>query len=168
MKPKEVEVYHKEGMANITFKITSIDFDAKFDNSYFDINNIVSEEISSETQSETTSTVDEVLYPMYLPTGTTFQSEETVKTDESERVILTFAGEKSFIMIEEASNTPKEFEITSSAGELVFYENILGSMTDTSLTWTMNGKDYYIIGQNLSDEELLKVASSTQVVSALK
>jgi len=71
-------------------------------------------------------------------------------------------------MIEETSNTPKEFEITSSAGELVFYENILGSMTDTSLTWTMNGKDYYIIGQNLSDEELLKVASSTQVVSALK
>lgn len=167
MMPKEVEVYNKEGIANITFKITSIDLDAKFEDDYFNIENSVCKDCTAN-QTKETSSIDEVLYPMYLPSGTTFKSEETVKTEESERVILTFAGDKSFIMIEETTNIPKEFEIESSSGELVFYENILGGMTDTSLTWTMNGKDYYIIGKDLSNEELLKVASSTQVVSSLK
>ena len=105
---------------------------------------------------------------MYLPTGTTFKGEETVKTDDSERVILSFTGDKSFIMIEEVSKVPGEFEVSNTDGELVFYENILGSLTDTSLNWTANGKDYYIIAENLSNEELLKVASSTGTVSLTK
>ena len=105
---------------------------------------------------------------MYLPTGTKLQSEETVKTNNSERIILTFTGDKSFTLIEEVSKTPKEFEVTSTSGELVFYENVLGSLTDTSINWSMNGKDYYIIGDNLTNEELLKVAASTSVVSLTK
>ena len=76
--------------------------------------------------------------------------------------------DKSFTLIEEVSKTPKEFEVTSTSGELVFYENVLGSLTDTSINWSMNGKDYYIIGDNLTNEELLKVAASTSVVSLTK
>lgn len=163
MIPKKVEVYNKEGIVNITFKITKIDFETRFEKDYFKVENNTCKDCSNSV-----STIDEVIYPMYLPEGTTFKGEETVKTDDNERIILTFTGDKSFIMIEESSKKPEEFEITSVSGELVFYENILGSMTDTSLNWTMNGKDYYIIGENLSNEELLKVASSTSVVSLTK
>jgi len=123
---------------------------------------------AANKQDENVSKLDEIIYPMYLPTGTTFKGEETVKTDDSERVILSFTGDKSFIMIEEVSKVPGEFEVSNTDGELVFYENILGSLTDTSLNWTANGKDYYIIAENLSNEELLKVASSTGTVSLTK
>ena len=163
MKPQLVEVYNKEGIANITFKISKIDFNPDFKENNFEVENNASEE-----SIDNVSKIDEVVYPMYLPTGTKFKSEETVKTDESERVILTFTGDKSFILIEEASKVPKEFEITSKDGELVFYETVLGSLSGSSLNWTMNGKDYYIIGENLSNEELLKVASSTSIVSLTK
>ena len=105
---------------------------------------------------------------MYLPVGTKFKSEETVKGDNQERVILTFTGDKSFILIEEASIRPKEFEVTTTSGELVFYENVLGTLGESSLNWSMDGKDYYLIGTNLTNEELLKVASSTSVVSLSK
>ena len=105
---------------------------------------------------------------MYLPIGTKFKSEETIKTDESERVILTFSGDKSFILIEEASLVPNELKVTSTSGELVFYENILGTLNESSLNWTMNGKDYYLIGNNMSNDELLKVASSMSVVAISK
>jgi hypothetical protein len=105
---------------------------------------------------------------MYLPQGALFKNEETIKTEESERVILTFGGDKSFILIEEASKAPKEFEVTSTSGELVFYENVLGNLTGTTLNWTQDGKDYYIISENLTNEELLKVASSTSAVALTK
>ena len=163
MSPEEVNVFNKDGVANITFKISKIDFNPDFKEEYFDIESNASEECCKDV-----SKIDEIVYPMYLPTGTKFKSEETIKSKDSERVILTFTGEKSFILIEEASKAPKDFEVTSVSGELVFYENVLGTLSDSSLNWTMNGKDYYIIGDNLSNEELLKVASSTSVVSLTK
>ena len=163
MIPELVEVYDKDGNENITFKISKIEFNSKLDDEYFEV-----EESASEDCCQTTSSIDQVVYPMYLPMGTKFKSEETVKTKDSERVILTFTGEKPFILIEEASKSPENFEVTTTSGELVFYENILGSLNNSSFNWTMNGKDYYIIGDKLSNEEILKVASSTSAVALIK
>lgn len=160
--PQQVEVYNKEGIINITLKVSKLDFKPKFDKNNFDIKSTVIEPTNS------VSKIDNVVYPMYLPEGTLFKNEETIKTDKSERVILTFGGDKSFILIEEASKAPKEFEVTTTSGELVFYENVLGNLTGTTLNWTSDGKDYYIISENLTNEELLKVASSTSTVAITK
>ena len=163
MIPELVQVFDKNALACITFKISKISFGSKLADEYFEVENS-----ANDSEVKETSKLDEVVYPMYLPTGTKFKSEETVKTDSSERVILTFSGDKSFILIEEASKSPDNFEVTTSSGKLVFYENVLGTLNDSSLNWTMDGKDYYLIGNNLTDEELLKVASSTSVVSLTK
>ena len=160
--PEKVSVYDKDGNECITLKISKIDFEKKLSDSDFDIESIPS------TSEEEVSGLDEIVYPMYLPVGTKFKGEETVKTDESERVILTFSGDKSFILIEEASLVPNDFEVTTTSGELVFYENILGTLNESSLNWSMDGKDYYLIGNNMTNDELLKVASSVSVVSLTK
>ena len=165
--PTEVHVFDKEGVEAITFKISKIDFDSKLKVEDFELDTI-DNSLENEESAKSTSTIDQVVYPMYLPLGTKFKSEETIKTDKEERVILTFTGDKSFILIEEASVRPDEFEVTTTSGELVFYENVLGTLSDSTLNWTMDGKDYYIIGNNLTNEELLKVASSTSVVSLTK
>ena len=158
--PEKVSVYDKDGNECITLKISKIDFKNKLKEEDFDI-----DDIESNSETTTTSGIDEVMYPMYLPVGTKFKSEETIKSDESERVILTFSGDKSFILIEEASLVPDELEVTTTSGELVFYENILGSLNESSLNWSMNGKDYYLIGNNMSNDEILKVASSMNVAA---
>ena len=161
--PEKVSVYDKDGNECITLKISKIDFKNKLKEEDFDI-----DDIESNSETTTTSGIDEVMYPMYLPVGTKFKSEETIKSDESERVILTFSGDKSFILIEEASLVPDELEVTTTSGELVFYENILGSLNESSLNWSMNGKDYYLIGNNMSNDEILKVASSMNVAAITK
>ena len=161
--PYLVEVYNDQGIANITFRISKIDFDAEIDDDDFDISNS-----SCSDCYEDVSVSEETVYPMYLPVGTTFKGEETINTDESKRVILNFDGEKSFTLIEEVSSLPSEFEVTTTSGELVFYENVLGNLTDKSLNWTMDGKNYYLISDDLTNEELLKVAASTSVMSIAK
>ena len=160
--PEKVSVYDKDGNESITLKISKIDFEKKIKENDFDIESIPS------TSEEEVSGLDEIVYPMYLPVGTKFKGEETIKTDGSERVILTFSGDKSFILIEEASLVPSDFEVTTTSGELVFYENILGTLNESSLNWSMDGKDYYLIGNNMTNDELLKVASSVSVVSLTK
>ncbi|MDD6272547.1 MAG: hypothetical protein PUA90_03390 [bacterium] len=164
MEPRLVEVFNKEGIANIVFKVATIDYDTSVSKEDFDISTTTCSDCSSSEVSD----LEETVYPMYLPVGTKFKGEETISTDNSKRVILTFDGDKSFTLIEEVSLLPSEFEITSTSGELVFYENVLGNLTESSLNWSMNGKDYYLISEDLSNEELLKVAASTSVVSVTK
>lgn len=164
MNPTLVEVFNKDGIANIIFKIADIDYDTAVSKEDFNVNNTSCKDCLDSEVSE----INETIYPMYLPVGTTFKAEEVVNTDETKRVILTFDGEKSFTLIEEVAALPNEFEVTSTSGELVFYENILGNLTENSLNWTMDGKNYYLISDTLSNEELLKVAASTSVVSVVK
>lgn len=164
MNPRLVEVFNKDGVTNIVFKVAKIDYEKTINKEDFDVSTTTCKDCTSSEVSD----LEETVYPMYLPVGTTFKGEETINTDESKRVILTFTGDKSFTLIEEVSLLPNEFEITSTGGELVFYENVLGNLNDSSLNWTMNGKDYYLISEDLTNEELLKVAASTSVVSMSK
>ncbi|MEG0799206.1 MAG: hypothetical protein RSG51_02145 [Bacilli bacterium] len=161
---KKVIVFDKDGNAQITVKIKTFEKNKDINDELF----LLSSNVKESAKEEVTSKLESAIYPMYLPVGSTFQKEEIVNNDSKERIILTFTGEKSFILVEELSNVSKEFEVASADGELVFYENILGTLTDTSINWTSNGKDYYLIGQNLSKEELLKVASSTYLAGSTK
>ena len=166
MEPEKVEILNDNGISNITMIFTKIEWAKKFDKDYFSLNSNIKEDCCGD--SKETGSIDDVIYPMYIPVGTKFQNQEVVKSDDSERVILTFEGAKPFILVEEVSNASKEFEVTSATGDLVFYETILGALTDTSVSWSQGGMDYYIIGQNLSNEELLQIASSTASVAVVK
>lgn len=166
MEPEKVEILSDNGTAGITMNFTKIEWSKKFEKDYFSLNANIKEDCCKETKE--TGSIDDVIYPMYIPVGTKFQNQEVVKSEGTERVILTFEGEKPFILVEEVSNASKEFEVTSATGDLVFYETILGALTDTSVSWSNAGRDYYIIGQNLSNEELLQIASSTASVAVVK
>lgn len=166
MEPEKVEILSDNGTTGITMNFTKIEWSKKFEKDYFSLNSNIKEDCCSETKE--TGNIEDIIYPMYIPVGTKFQNQEVVKSDNSERVILTFEGEKPFILVEEVSSASKEFEVTSATGDLVFYETILGALTDTSVSWSNGGRDYYIIGQNLSNEELLQIASSTASVAVVK
>ena len=62
-------------------------------------------------ESSETSKIDDFIYPLYVPANTYLKNREFVNTDDGERVILTFNGDKNFVLIEEVSNVSDEFEI---------------------------------------------------------
>ena len=161
---EKVEVFNDSGVAQITLVVTNLDLKANNTKEIFELGSII-EESDVNTETETTGTIENIIYPMYVPTGTTYSSEEKVTNEGSERVILTYTGEKPFIMIEETSQIPDETEVTAVNGELVTYGNIVGVMTDTSLNWSSNGMEYYLISSNMNAEELLQIAASTATVA---
>ena len=161
---EKVEVFNDAGVAQITLVVTELNLKANNTKEIFNLSNII-QESDVDTETETTGTIENIIYPMYVPTGTTYSSEEKITNESSERVILTYTGEKPFIMIEETAQVPDETEITAVNGELVTYGNIVGVMTDTSLNWTSNGMEYYIVSSNMNAEELLQIAASTATVA---
>lgn len=163
--PKSVEVKNSKGITEIKMTITDIDIKTNYDESYF----ALKESICTDCKdASTTGSLDSVVYPMYLPTGTKYSKEEVINKDGNERVILSYTGVKPFILVEENAKASSEHETTLVSGEVVQYGPVVGVITETSLNWSSDGKEYYLVGEDLSSEELLQIASSTATVAITK
>ncbi|MGM9878585.1 MAG: outer membrane lipoprotein carrier protein LolA [Bacilli bacterium] len=114
-----------------------------------------------------TSKVDENVFPLYLPSNTSLSDKEVIETTNGERVIMTFSGDNPFILVQETVKPSKELEIIPTYGEPFMLIDTVGSLTDTSYTWTSNGVEYYIVSDQMDQTELLEVAKSINIVSTI-
>lgn len=155
---KMIKVYDKDDLIRMKMEFSKIDYSPKFDDDYFEIDTIMS--MYSVESDKEVSLLEETLYPLFIPEGTRLVSEERIETDNGERVILSFDGDKSFLLVEETSNVLDEFTIIPTFGEPYQLMDTLGVMTDSSLTWSSNGVDYFLISDVMGKDELIEVAQS--------
>ena len=167
----KVVVYDKDGVEVMTMKFDSIKFTDKFSKDYFSVDSIINVENSNNENTESTketSSLEDTLYPLVLPSGTKLVNEEKVSKDKGERVIMTYEGEKNFLLVEETADVFSEFTVIPSSGEPFQLLDTLGVMGDNSLSWTRGNTEYYIVSEDLSKDEMLDVASSIGTVTSLK
>ncbi len=113
-----------------------------------------------ENCDKTTSSLDNVIYPLYLPTNTHLKSSENVSTETGNRVILTFAGEKNFVIVEETSKIADEFEIVPVFGDPLLLDNTIAALSSNSISWNSDSISYYLVSSDLSSNEMVSVAKS--------
>ena len=182
----KVEVLDNNGVAQMIFTISEYDLDAKFDDDYFNIsdnyqNNFSKinnnndnknqdtndkEQIDSEKNSESTSKIDEIVYPMYVPVNTYLSNQDNIKTDAGERVILTFSGDNPFLLVQETANLNDKTDFIY--GDPYLVSSTVGAVTDYSVSWIDKGIEYSVVSDNLDVEELISVAESISTVSVGK
>lgn len=122
---------------------------------------------SSSTDKET-SILEESIYPMYLPSGTYLSDEETVSKEDGDRIILTFAGESPFILVEESVNASQEMEIIPVYGEPTILMDTVGALSESSVNFISNGVEYYIASESLTMQEIIQVAESISTLPVMK
>ena len=98
---------------------------------------------------------------MYVPADTHLYGQDVVNTDAGERVILTFAGESSFTIIQEnlSSNSSTNYVY----GDPYLILDTVGAITDYSVSWISNGVEYSVVSEDMNIDELLTVAQSISV-----
>ena len=163
----EVIVLDSDDIPNITLKVKDIDFSPSFKNNYFDLEEIMST-INIEEETVTTSAIDEAIYPLALPEGTKLANEEKVDMTDGERVILTFSGDKPFLLVEETVRAMDEFTVIPTMGEPVMFMDSLGVLSDNSVSFTSGGINYYLVSDVMNQDELLEVANSINVLPTMK
>lgn len=156
---QKVEVLDTEGNIKITVNFTSIDYKPTFNNDYFELESLIDDECCEEDET-TSKTIDDIIYPLYLPTNTYLSAKDTITTNNGNRVILTFTGETPFTLIEEVSMPKSEFEIIPVYGEPLMLSDTYGALSANSLYWTSNNVDFYLSSEKLSSTELLTIAES--------
>ncbi len=155
---KKVEVLDKDGKVKITVNYTSIDFKPTFKDDYFKLESLIDEECCKDK--ETSALMDDIVYPLYLPSNTYLSTKDTVNTESGNRVILTFTGDSPFTLIEEKTVANSEFEIIPVYGEPLMLSETMGALSSNSLYFTSNNVDFYLSSDKLSGNELLTIAES--------
>ena len=163
LKLKKVQVYNSDSVICMTMEYKKIDYSPTFKKNYFSLNTVM------KTYSvEQTGVLEESIYPLMIPSGTRLTNEEKIDKGNGERIIMTFDGEKPFLLVEETANIENEFTVVPTYGEPYQLMDTLGVMTNNSLNWTTNGIEYYLVSDVLNQEELVEVAQSIGVVQTMK
>lgn len=169
MELTKVVVYDTEDIVSIKVDFNKINYKANLSEKDFAVDDIIDENCCNEkNEVEETSSLDEIVYPLYIPTNTYLKGKETIDTDNGERVILTFNGDKNFVLIEETSVVSKEFEVIPVYGDPLMLNNTIGALSTNSLSWTANDVDYYLASNDLSTSEIMAIASSLSVVDLIE
>lgn len=166
-KPEKVTVYDKDGIKSMTMTFNKIDYSPKFDDDYFAIDKLVDKKNIEEEVKET-GALEDAIYPLFLPNGTKLVDEERITKETGERVIMTYDGEKPFLLVEETVDVFNEFTIIPSSGEPFQLMDTLGVMTSNSLSWTSSGIEYYLVSDVMNNDELVEVAQSIVGIVSMK
>ena len=135
-------------------------------------NNLENQEPNSEnnngSETKQTATIDDIIYPMYLPVNTYLTGQKKVSTDNGERLILTFTGDKSFVLVEETAKYTDMPEIIPTYGSVELIGPSLAVVNENSANWFNNGIEYYVVSDVMDTDELLQVVRSISVLPVSK
>ena len=121
-----------------------------------------------DSKTKETATIDDIIYPMYLPVGTYLTKQERVNTEDGERLILTFTGDSSFVLMEQVATYSDTPEIIPTYGKPELIGASLAVVNDNSANWFDNGIEYYIVSDVMKEDELLQVVRSISVLPVSK
>ncbi len=163
---EEVKIYDSNDSIKMELDVEKIDYSPTFKDNYFELDTIM-KTFEDVDVFETTS-LDDSIYPLLLPSNTKLTNSEKITMDSGERIIMTFDGDKPFLLVEETANVMDEFTVIPTYGEPYMLMDTLGVMTDNSLSWTSNGIDYYIVSDVMETDELIEIAQSISVLPTMK
>ncbi len=173
---KMVTIFDEGDIPQMKMTFTNIDLNPTFNDNYFDLNEAMNtcatckdqEEGSSNTETKETASIDDIIFPLYIPSGTKLTDQDKIAKTNGERVILTFDGEKPFLLVEETADISDEFAVIPTYGEPYLLSDTVGSLADNSVTWTSNGIEYYLVSDVMSQDELIEVARSVSAIPTMK
>ncbi|MGL4373530.1 MAG: LolA family protein [Turicibacter sp.] len=160
--PVEVAVMDAEATPRISMKFTSFKWDEKFADGYFDCQSTM--EFSQSNMGEgVMDIITGSLYPTFLPDGTALGNEQIVETENGNRVIMTFEGDKDFTMIQEPVSVTDLMELETVYGQPVVINGTVAALSENSITWVDRGMEFFVVSETLNEEELISVAQSMTV-----
>ena len=178
-----VEVYNKEDIIKIKVTFKSVNMKAKLKEDDFVLDDLIDTNTKTDDKNtdntkctgsncpeqkkcegkdcdKTTGSLDSIIYPLYIPMNTHLKSSETVETAGGDRVILTFSGEKNFVLVEETSKVSNEFEVIPVFGDPLMLDKTIAALSSNSISWNAENVSYYLVSSDLSSSEMVNVAKS--------
>ena len=167
LNPVKVEVLNDENDVLIKMTFKKVLFDKKINNKYFSLDENM-KTANVEDNVKTVSKIEQDIYPMYIPKNTKLTNKETVSLDSGERVIMTFDGDSSFMLVEQTASVVNDDSIIAVDGNPYLLASGVAAISDNMISWISNGIEYYVVSDGMSESELFTVANSISVLPTSK
>lgn len=160
--PTRVLVLDQDEKAVVEVTFNSFEMNPAFAEDDFSIE----EDMAGNVVDSPVSGQEEEAFPVVFPletVGATLADKKEVTFDNGQRVIMTFEGEKNFTLVQEKQDeVPAMATPTEVQGDIVNLGIAIGALSDSAISWSTEGVDYYLASETLTREELINVAGSVQ------
>ncbi len=163
--PTEVAVYDDNDQRIIHVIFNSFNLEKSFQKSDFDIEENMKVAILSYGDGIPVFADRVVEYPTYTPDNVSLTDEMVEGEVNQQKSIMTFAGDKSFTVIQKNISFQEDIEYIRVNGEIIMLDGAVAVMSSTTIQWIENGNVFMILSDSLSKEEMLEVASSFYIES---
>lgn len=167
MNINKVEVYNLDNTFQIRVIFKNVNLKAKAKDTDFELSKLIKEDVKKDDKCEgencdvkTGLNIENVVYPLYIPANTHLSGNEIVDTEYGNRIILTFGGEKNFVLVEETVSANDELEIIPVFGDPLMLNETIGALSNNSISWDNDNISYYLVSSDLSNSEMVNVAKS--------
>ncbi|MBM7705020.1 LolA family protein [Metabacillus iocasae] len=161
--PQNVKIMDTDENVLIEVEFSDVQMNAKFDEGAFDTKrNMTGAKMEVPTVAPSNAQPFEIMYPEEIPDGSVIAEEKKIKTENGERIVIMYEGEKPFTVVQEKSRVAQASTSTSVSGELVDLGFTIGALTDKTLSWSFDGVDFMVSSNDLTESEFMMVARSIQ------
>lgn len=162
----KVEVVDQDDKVQVLVKFNNITYNEKVDDEEFNVEKNLT--VAKTYDPKIAKEMSNIIYPLYIPDNTYLTSQDKVKKTDGERVILNFSGDKKFTIIEETATISEDNTTIPMSGTLYQIADVFGVKEDNSISWISNGIEYYVVSENLSNDELVSIAKSMATLPVSK
>ncbi|QQK75211.1 outer membrane lipoprotein carrier protein LolA [Salicibibacter cibarius] len=158
-----VEVVFESFTLNETLEREEFDMDANMESGE------EGEEPTAVEEEEEGATTFDVFMPSHEPANTELAESEEVETDVGKRVILTYEGDQPFTIIQQPASISAASGTSPTElgyGEPEVLGDVVGVMSEETLTWTSGGIEFIIASDSMESEEMSAIAESMTSSSA--
>lgn len=161
--PVMVKVLDKDKNALVEVKFQDFDMKPSFKDDDFAMEkNMSGKETDQTVSADENADPFSVVFPLYMA-GAELSEKKEVATDNGKRVIMTYAGEKKFTLIEEQADVMQTLASPQEVnGDIVNLGHTIGALSDNTIVWSNNGVSFYLASEDLTKEELVDVAKSVE------
>ena len=161
--PSLINVVDGTGVPRLSMQFNSFEWNTELSDDYFVAEAIMEQAIDVMGDAvviTVTDVWDAQLYPRYYPEGSQLIDRTRIETAHGERVILTFAGDHEFTIIQESARVRDVLAPELIQGEPIMVNGTIAVISDNSLTWQRNGVEFFLVSQTLDRNQFVTVASS--------
>jgi len=160
--PTRIEVRDSEGVIRMSMTFHTFEWNRELADDSFLAEAIMetAQDVMGDGVASVANVEDALLYPTYLPEGSSLIDKTTIATHTGERVIMTFAGDHDFTIIQESARVREVMQPELMLGEPVMVNGTVGAISENTLTWQRNGVEFFMVSETLDRDQLISVAAS--------
>lgn len=164
LSPVSVKVMDPDKNVLVTVEFAHVKFDPSFDKDAFEMEkNMTSAQLEVPVMTDVQDPSFSVKYPADID-GMSLTEEKEMKTENGQRVVLVYEGEKNFTLIQEKAEVVQAKIVTTNVnGNPINLGFTVGALAENMITWTFEGVNYTLASQDLTPEEMIEVAQTVGV-----